>query len=322
MFDKLDFSDFNKFIVSVGIILLTLAFIIPWFFFKDVSNFQIAQSSFDSLTNVSKNFVYRREKIIDWLFIIIPIASSVFSLSGVSLIYWGLKRWFIKQTEITDKIDQLNILKLQQEIKPLSKEEKKQNILADNILLGASVNKINELALNENAEIDLNDKEKCPPPKIGDIIVEDAIVENALAVEEIVMNRIVSKNLFEYEIKRDVKIGNQFPIDILMQSRLKEIPDKIFEIKYFNININFESIYSKLIELNKLRLLYNSNYQKVAFVYFMVIYRDGVVDGNTVQRFQSVISKYINERKIVDIHFQMMNRNQLEHYQFDDIFSK
>ena len=54
--EKLNYNDFNKFLVSLGVILIGLALLIPWLFLKESYNIP-TKIEIDSLTDISKNII-------------------------------------------------------------------------------------------------------------------------------------------------------------------------------------------------------------------------------------------------------------------------
>jgi hypothetical protein len=55
--EKIEYSDLNKFLVSVGIALMTISIFIIWLFFKEPFDLLIEQKTLDNLTETAKTII-------------------------------------------------------------------------------------------------------------------------------------------------------------------------------------------------------------------------------------------------------------------------
>ena len=94
--EKLNYNDFNKFLVSLGVILIGLALLIPWLFLKESYNIP-SKSEIDSLTEISKNIFEVKQGYLLIFSNLIPWISVFLIIAGIFLAVSGLTRWYKKQ---------------------------------------------------------------------------------------------------------------------------------------------------------------------------------------------------------------------------------
>ena len=148
--EKIDYGDINKFLVSVGLVLIGIALLIPYFYLKDDFGLIITEEKYSSLSEPIRVIIDNKINLISSYQKVFPWFTGAFLIHGITALIIGLYRWFSRQTQIDKKYD-LDIKKLELEIESLTPEEKikkaKQEV--DEIELSSRIE-----ASNDNDQID------------------------------------------------------------------------------------------------------------------------------------------------------------------------
>lgn len=125
---KFEFGDLHRFLVSSGIVLISLSLIVPWLFLKEPSDVIFTEVEFSALEEKSQALVELRQSQIAWTTWLLPFFAGFFCISGAVLSVSGLLRWRQVQKIIDEK--QLISLKVDQKtlenMSPSDIEEKQK----------------------------------------------------------------------------------------------------------------------------------------------------------------------------------------------------
>ena len=204
--NKPEYSDFYKFIVSLGLILIAFAFLLPWLFLRESFDALISVTEIANLTPTAQAIIAYRQNVALWFAQNIILISSIPAEVGLITLLSGLVLWHSKQLAVDQK-DALETEKLRLEVKKMSPEQ------------------IAEKALKEVSENNqLEQVENTPIPEMPSQV-------NALnkysEIENIPINKLVA--CFGKEnVRPNLKVGNT-EIDVLVRLNSKE--RVIFEIK-------------------------------------------------------------------------------------------
>ena len=135
MIEKIEFSDINKFLASLGLICIGLAFFLPWFFNHDVSILLLEKDKIEKLTPTAKIIILDQQKALMMINQTVPWVSGILILIGIVLLVYSIKLWKKRQT-VLDKIQDEELKS--KEFQNLSKQEKRE--LIENELDNADVN--------------------------------------------------------------------------------------------------------------------------------------------------------------------------------------
>lgn len=275
--DKLKYDSIYKFIVSLGIIIIVLPFIISYYFFNNNEIILINQEQISKLTEISVKIVEFKQNFILNLInqiVYIGIAVIIIEIIGVILIIIGLILWHKNIQDIENKKLMLEYKISEKNLMRLSANEKK--------------NKVKEEISNNSSKINKN---KINAIEISKYLEkENEIVKNI----EIVFN--------EYSILRDVKVG-KFSIDCLVSdSTYKIMYPQAFEIKYIKdkkININQINSIKRTIE--NIQTSYKKNLFTFCLVYVLIVV-DKLDDKFIIENGKEIeeIKKYNNDKTYVN----------------------
>lgn len=143
-----EYGDCYKFLVSLGVGLVGIAIGVPWLFLHEGSDLLVDSVRLKALTPVAQSVILARQSILQEVLRIIPWASLLCLVTGIVLVVVGTIRWRARQ-KILDQKDQLEVTKLQFELKEMTPQETESKIQAE---------AEPELAYDKPAESSLLDK--------------------------------------------------------------------------------------------------------------------------------------------------------------------
>jgi hypothetical protein len=127
---QLEYGDFYKFVVSVGITLIVLAAGLLWLFLREPFDLLIESSKLAAITPVAKNVIMRRQELTALIWTVVPWAASAVVLSGVTMVSFGLRGWRRRQN-VRDLSEDLSVKKLGLELHTMSAEEVSAKAIAE-----------------------------------------------------------------------------------------------------------------------------------------------------------------------------------------------
>lgn len=294
---KIEYGDINKFLVSIGLVLLALAILSPYLYLTQDFGLYIEQEKFDKLREpVQKLILDKQNKIetLQFLFYWIP---GILAASGIICLSVGLSRWKKRQFKIDEKFDK-EIDKLTIEIRSLSQEERVEKVKEE----------IREI---ENKE-DLKPKE-----------VSNLVFEKYIAVEEAVTDVFNNYNSKNFEVFSQQKFGNKFQIDIYLKAKSSKFTDRIVEIKYFKSKISSTVITSILEQFNSNLKYYKSlTHKPVVPVLIIVYHLDQVGRLGLMETETRILSQRMNFSNLRRLKTEFIEENQIDKFQIQKILKK
>ncbi len=219
--NKIEFSDINKFLTSLGLIFIGAAVLLPWFINQNIDFVVLEQDKIDKTTATAKTIIANQQDYL--LFVSQHLNCIVAVLIGLGLLFLvtGIYRWK-KRQYVIDEIqnEELKSKKLLN----ISKEEKKEIL--------------------EN-EID------------SSIDNKSITVQKYIDIENLVFLKLAPYYKVNYETSQNIRI-NQFNYDIILKSKyIERREDLILEVKYFDKL----PPYKRLLEAINRLLLGINNYE-------------------------------------------------------------
>ncbi|MBA4320759.1 MAG: hypothetical protein C0412_20400 [Flavobacterium sp.] len=283
MIDKLEFSDINRYFVSVGTILIALGFLLPYFYLKENFGIIISEADYNSYTEISRKIIDNKQNNVLFFQNIILYISGLFLITGFIFSTIGIIRWNKRQSKIDKKFDK-ELEKLEIEIKQLTPEEKEEKI-------------------QEEIKYTTETEENQPNTSntTSDYRNIRTLYENA---EQTIIEKIKSNDLIRnlFEILTEIKINNKY-IDVLLKGKEKDI---IVEIKFLNRSLNSIFIRDFTQKLDYTLETYKKSLNRNVIGKLLVVYNDNEINNEQLNRTLERIknnnfhSNYLNT---VDIQF-------------------
>lgn len=227
--NKIVFSDLYKFLTSLGLILIGIALLLPWFINQNSTLILLDEEKINNLTPVAKRIIMHQQNYLhlfsDYL---IPIAMLLILL-GIVLLIIGICSWRKRQSWL-DEIEKEELkAKQMQNLSMQEREKDKEKEIFD---------------LSQNTDIEPDKKQ--------------SVIKKYIAVEDSIFEKISIYYSKNYLAKSNIRIRN-YEYDIILESRynINNREDFIFEVKYYSGNISYE----KLLDACKKLLLSTNQYE-------------------------------------------------------------
>ena len=208
--NKPEYSDLYKFIVSLGLILIAFAMLLPWLFLRESFDALVTTSDLANLTPTAQALIAYRQNTGLWFVQNILWLSSIPAIAGFITLGSGLYLWQRKQ-KVLDRKDELETEKLNLEIKSMSPEQ------------------IAVKAIKETAdEIQVREADEASPQSTAERI---NVINEYFETENIVISKLM--NCFGvYDVRPNQQIGDS-QVDVLVNTGRRE--RLIFEVKLIRL---------------------------------------------------------------------------------------
>lgn len=120
--NKPEYSDLYKFIVSLGVILIAFAVLLPWLFLRESFDSLINTTELATLTPTAQALMTHRQNLALWFVQNIIWISALPAILGFTCLVSGILLWQRKQ-RLADTKDELETEKLRLEVKSMSPEQ-------------------------------------------------------------------------------------------------------------------------------------------------------------------------------------------------------
>lgn len=202
--DKLQYDSFYKFLVSLGMLLITLP-VLAFLYILNTDYELISQNDYDNLSEISIHRIQNNEQLLDFSTTVMPAVSVIFIVIGLILIIVGCYKWYSIQKELDEQIKSDTITK---------------KINATQLSSSETVEKAaNEISAEQNTTTTTVSSERV----VRYMQIEDKCYKY--------FSQILSRR---YVLKQNLRIG-RLEYDLVALSK-RNNNDLIFEIKYWTVN--------------------------------------------------------------------------------------
>ncbi|MCB0541546.1 MAG: hypothetical protein KDE33_28830 [Bacteroidetes bacterium] len=299
---KIDYGDINKFLVSIGLVLIALAVLTPYLYLKEDFGLYIEQSKIDQMQEPIKELITEKQNQVIKFQTFIPWVSLSFFLLGLTSTIIGLVRWFKRQSKIDEKFDK-ELQKLDLEITSLTPEEKE------------------EKAKQEVEEIESVEQQVATSPVVksshSDYVKVYMQIEKGLTE---VFENFKSPN---FDVLSQQRIGNRYEIDILLQAKTKRFLDRIVEIKYFKNRLSLKIIRDTIYRLNTQISYYNQASNRRVVPVLLIVYSKDTTTAEDILRFQNRITDESQDIPNLDrLKIEFIEENEIKNFDVRRIIKK
>lgn len=241
MIDKVQYSDFNRFLVSTGYVLIALGLLLPYFYLRESFDLQIELTRIQLLTPTARQVITQKQLFSLWLIKTIPWLSLFSVLIGVGFLFIGGNRWRKRQIIEDEKVNE--------EISKLKTENKKATFELESSLKGEKVSQ------EEVLEIRQKEIQKEQP-----LISSNEIKLSAqayFAVEGLIAEKFKKEFSDRYNVLTNYRINN-IEFDLILSQfnydskGLGLRKDVIIEIKYSVKKITSQYVIETLKRISSL----------------------------------------------------------------------
>jgi len=253
--EKIEYADINKFLVSIGLMLIIFSIVLPYYFLKEDFGIFLDNKLFLTLKPEVQSIIIIKRKQVSFFQQVIPYLSLLlFTVGIVSLIY-GLIRWFKRQKRIDEKFD-TELEKLKRELKSMTPME-----------------------VIEKTQIEISEINS-PNSELSDPFFRSPMIDY-MNVESRIYKVFEAYSNVSFEILTQRKV-NSAEIDILMLSKNKKFMDRVIEIKYFKTTINKSIIEKSLTKLSQTIHSYKTSVRRKAKPVLLFVYNTDTINKEKV----------------------------------------
>lgn len=270
--EKLNYGDINKFLVSVGIVLIGLSILTPYLYLKEDFGLFIESEKIEKFQEPIKELIHSKQSLVIRIQKLIPYISLGLFLTGIAAFIIGLIRWFKRQLKLDEKFDK-ELKKLDLEIVSLTPEEKE------------------EKAKQEVQEIESVEQPETTQSRTT-ISTHLEYIQSYMKIEKSVAEVFEKYNSPNFDVLSQQKIGNRFKIDILLKAKTRKFLDRIVEIKYFKNKLSLRIIRDTIYRLNTQVSYYMEASNRRVVPVVLIVYTKENTSAEDILNFQNRI---INE---------------------------
>lgn len=263
---KVEYGDLNKFLVSIGLVLIGLAILTPYFYLKEDFGIMVSNAELYSLQEPVKQIILDKQQKVVFIQCLIKWVSPILALLGLGSLIYGLIRWFERQKKLDDRFDK-EVLFLDLQIENQSATDKLESI---------------------NEELDeINFENQAEPNETKRKVFRKYInAENRIAE---VFKNYSSKN---FRIYNNIRFDKKFDVDILLRAKSSKFSDRIIEVKYFSSVIQENILESALQRLERTSNHYIKATGNKLVPIFIVVYNQQELNQNIIADAKKVISNF------------------------------
>lgn len=210
---KFEFGDLYKFIVSLGVVLITLSILAPWMFLREPFDLFRPEAEVNALSDVARAAVIKRQYAVSFIVGFIPWFSFIGSSLGMIFISSGLKSWRKNQLHLDEQT------RLDVEIKKRS-------------LRDATIDEIDQKETSEYNNFQL--------AEFGgtDSCIVNSFRSQYSKLEELVYEKLSKVYGNKFDVGHNKMVAN-VELDILLRGKSILAKDYIVEVKYIRKGFNF-----------------------------------------------------------------------------------
>lgn len=222
MIEKAQYSDFNRFLVSIGIILIGIGILFPYLYMKEDFGLLIENDEILKLTPVAQDIVRGKQIQIQNLISYIPFVAGGSILLGIIISTIGLYKWKSRQ-KIEDN-------RLKSDLNKTLAETEKTKI--EKLKISKD---IEEMSKSEVENLRISEIEK-NQPKLSEI-EKDLSLTNYVLIESLIADKFRYEYSYKYNVFSNYRINKQ-EFDLILEYINSDTnsmiigKDVIVEIKY------------------------------------------------------------------------------------------
>jgi len=118
---KLEYGDLYKFLASLGIVLISLALLVPWLLVRESFGGLLTPSDVSQLTPMGQALLHYRQQLAVWFLRSVWCISPVLAVSGTAALVLGILPW-VRRQRIADEREQAEAGKANLEYEKLRRE--------------------------------------------------------------------------------------------------------------------------------------------------------------------------------------------------------
>jgi hypothetical protein len=251
---KFEFGDLYRFIVSLGMFLISSAFVFPWLFLKE--KLELNTDSICKIQSLDCDVAHTKKEIIYYTLKLIPFISPAFFIAGILVVIFGVLKWRRNQLLLDEQIKIEHDLK-QASLRPATEDETIEKYRNEIIESEPEVNNMNNLSERVSVWERMEDK-----------------------VAEKLTNSNVGNGL-----ERNVSIANHEVDFIIKRNYFRN--DCLVEVKYIRRGFNFSWLKEVFLKHRYKKSLYEQFRGKKASTLLLILIEDAAFKKDKYEKLQT-----------------------------------
>lgn len=248
---KIEYSDLYKFIVSLGVGFIALAFLIPWLFLREPFDLIHTQETIENLTPLARSLIELRHQYISTIFALLPVIAITLLVLGVILSVYGIYNWWARYQKFADELQILKVQEAEQRLKTA------KSSVVDTKMRAEAFDELEDVSIVE---------------------VEDYRT-TASRIERRVAEILEGCRDENYKLLRNKRVGHAI-FDFLLLSRIlpsRKYKNHTIEVKYIRKGFKFGWLRDNLLKVLYLSDIFENETKLPSFPVLMI-----VGEGNTL----------------------------------------
>lgn len=262
--NRIEFSDVNRFLTSLGLIFIGLAFFLPWFVNQSQEALIIESEKLKKLTPTAQIVIKEQQDTILLINNIFPYLSLTLIVLGSLFLILGIVRW-TKRQAIADKIQDEELKS--KEIQNLSSHDKRE-------IIAEEINNANDGEENQEEEETINNN-----------------IDRYLNIENQIYLQLNAAYKNRFTLNQNIRIGD-FNYDVIMKSNDRTIDnDRIVEFKFYPNILTLENLIDAATQLVISSKSYEVAFKRRTIPFLIIIYSQNEYDLN-LKQYKTKIQEY------------------------------
>lgn len=209
---KFEFGDLYKFIVSLGVVIISISVLVPWLFLKESFDLYKSEADLKSVTSVAHAAILGRQETVAFIVKFIPWFSAIGCICGSIFIFVGLKKWHANQL-LLDEQTKVEVELKKQSLRDATKDEIALSAARDMHAIASEENHTTNFTLS-------------------------AFEARYAQIESLVAKRLRHVYSKTYEVESNKMVAG-VEVDVLLRGRNWLTKDYIIEIKSIRRGFNY-----------------------------------------------------------------------------------
>jgi hypothetical protein len=265
---QIEYGDYYKFVVSLGIALVIAAILVPWLFLREPFDLMIEAARLSQLTPAAQRIVLLRQANLLRLLPMVPWFSCFSLIIGILLAFTGLAKWRERQI-LRDTSEDLGVKKQEQELRSMTAEEVTE-------------------------KTDAESEPEVRSHVIG--LTHDVFADKLRVVESAFYDKVRQCLGTSYRLLINQTLGTA-EYDAILQAIRPTDPDVVVEIKYIRQGFKYAWLRESAMRLALADQLYNAKLKRDSVPLLLVIFSVGELSQQSeVQKLRAKAQADLRQR--------------------------
>jgi hypothetical protein len=258
---RLDYSDFYKFLASLGLVLIGSGFLFPWLLVNNPVD-SLSDSEFAALQESSKILLVQRQQLLTFLTSHVFWVSGLLIALGLFLTIAGFKMWWGKQKQVDfhdllkRQIDEKNLQQMSQgEIRAKALKEAEADLEAE--------------APKENLDPNLEGYKD----EVAKLTASIGLRYQYLGIDMRLADKLSECLPAKAVLRRNRKIGNA-EFDMVIDFGNQDFPNTVIEVKYIKKGFKFNWFQETVNKLVLLSQIYSDEISQISNGILIIVLAD------------------------------------------------